>query len=215
MSDAIIGTSQAAIDTYEAEALSIFGRINERMQLLVTQAFALVYEGPDAETVFNPGLVTMAVESVGSIDQAMTAFAGVVSAAMSNVSRSLGAGDIEFVYTPPPLELPPPPGVAADDYRIDVAGFNRFLDVDLVDAQTGIATLLADNQAAFAAIPYATASTPGWSGASRDHIQNVVVPTQTERLQHIVDLALARVREFLTQARDGSLNADAAGAALN
>ncbi|MGF1595595.1 MAG: hypothetical protein ACFCVK_01480 [Acidimicrobiales bacterium] len=211
MSEHIIGTSQAAIDGYEQQALHIFARVNERMQQLVTNAFSLTYEGPDAETVFNPGLVTLATESVALIDAAVSAFAGAVSAVTSNISHALGAGDIVFVYKPPPLALPSPPGVAADDYRIDTAAFDRFLAGDLVDAQTAIASLFAENQAAFGAIPRATATSPGWSGEARDHAQNVVVPAQTENLDNILRQVVQQITQFMTGARDGTLAADRAG----
>jgi hypothetical protein len=207
----IIGTSQAAIDTYEAQALAIFGQVSQRMQLLVTSAFALTYEGPDAETTFNPGLLRLATESVTMINDAMRAFAEAVSAVTTNISRSLGAGDIVFVYDPPLLELPPAPGVAADDSRIDVAGFETFLGTDLVDAQTVIAGCFADNQEAFNAIPRATADSAGWSGEARDHAQNVVVPTQTENLNAILNQVVSQVSDFMTSARDGTLQADRAG----
>jgi hypothetical protein len=213
MSDSsIIGTSQAAIDGYESEALAIFGRVNEQMQQLVSRAFSLTYEGPDAETTFNPGLVSLATESVGLIDDAMIAFAQAVSLITSNISRSLGAGDIELVYTPPVLELPPPPGVATDDYRIDIAAFEAFLTTDLADTETTISSLFTENQMAFESIPRATATTAGWSGEARDHAQSVVVPAQTERLNEILHQVVRQVTEFMTSARDGTLAADRAGA---
>lgn len=207
----IIGTSQAAIDTYEAEAITIFTRVSERMQQLVTRAFALTYEGPDAETVFNPGLIRLATESMTSLNEAMAAFAAAVSAVTSNISRSLGAGEVEFVYRPPMLELPPPPGITADDYRIDVAGFDTFLSTDLPDAQTAIAALFADNQAAFAAIPRATVESPGWSGEARDHAEQRVVPAQTEQMNDLLTKVVAQITEFMTDARNGSLAADRSG----
>ena len=211
MSGNIIGTSQAAIDGYEAEAIAIFTRVNERMQQLVTRAFSLTYEGPDAETVFNPGLARLATESVAKIDEAMSAFAAAVTAVTSNISHSLGAGDVRFVYTPPPLDLPPPPGIAADDFRIDTAAFDAFIGTDLVDAQAAIGALFADNQSAFNAIPRATADSPGWSGQSRDHAQNSVVPAQTENLTRLLNQVLQQVTDFMTNAKNGTLAADQAG----
>ena len=71
-----------------------------------------------------------------------------------------GAGDVAFVYVLPPFDLPPPPGVAADDYRIDVAAFDTFIGSDLPDTQASIAGLFAENQAAFEAIPRATIESP-------------------------------------------------------
>jgi hypothetical protein len=211
MAENIIGASQAAIDAYEAEALAIFGRVGQRMQQLVTSAFALTYEGPDAETTFNPGLLKLATESVTLINDAMTSFAEAVSAVTSNISRSLGAPEIVFVYKPPPLELPPAPGVAADDYRIDITGFETFLSTDLPDAQTAIAGLFAGNRDAFNAIPRATADSPGWSGEARDYAQNVVVPNQTENLNAILNQVVAEIADFMTNAKDGTLRADQAG----
>ncbi len=214
MSSTIIGTSQAAIDSYEAEALAIFTRVSERMQELVVRAFGLTYEGPDAETVFNPGLSRLAVESVAAINEAMSAFAAAVTAVTSNISRSLGAGDVTFVYRPPVLDLPPPPGVAADDYRIDVAAFDTFIGTDLPDAQAAISALFADNQTAFAAIPRATVDTPGWSGEARDHAEHVVVPAQTERMNALLAQVIAQVSEFMTSARNGTLAADQSGVGI-
>ena len=211
MSENIIGSSQAAIDGYEAEAIAIFTRVNERMQQVVTRAFSLTYEGPDADTVFNPGLARLATESVTTINDAMSSFAAAVSAVTSNISRSLGAGDVQFVYKPPPLDLPPPPGVASDDYRIDTAAFDTFIDTDLIDAQSAIGQLFAENQAAFNAIPRATASSPGWSGQSRDYAQNTVVPNQTENLTNLLQNVFAQVTEFMTNAKNGTLAADQAG----
>jgi hypothetical protein len=213
MAENIIGTSQAAIDGYEAEALAIFGRVSQRMQQLVTHAFSLTYEGPDAESIFNPGLLNLATQSVTQINDAMQHFAEAVSTVTSNISRSLGAGDIVFVYRPPALELPPAPGVAADDYRIDIAGFETFLGTDLPDTQSAIASLFADNQAAFDAIPRATADSPGWSGDARDYAQNVVVPAQTENLNALLNQVVAEITEFMTSAKDGTLRADQAGVA--
>lgn len=212
MTQHIIGTSQAAIDGYEAQALAIFGRVSNRMQELVTRAFALTYHGPDAETVFNPGLIRLATESVGAIDAAMTAFARAVATATSNISRSLGAGEIVFEYRPSVLTLPPAPGMAADDYRIDVAGFDAFISGELNDARQAIAGCFAENREAFNAIPRATVDSPGWSGESRDHAQNVVVPAQTEELTRALHLVIQEIAEFMTSARDGSLSADQAGA---
>ena len=211
MSEYIIGTSQAAIDGYEREALAIFTRVNERLQQLVTRAFSLTYEGPDAEGVFNPGLTRLATETVAAIDTAMSGFAAAVTAVTSNIARSLGAGEVRFVYTPPPLELPPPPGIASDDYRIDIAAFDTFIGADLPDTQAAIANLFAENQAAFNAIPRATASAPGWSGEARDHAQNVVVPAQTERLTAVLTQVMAQIGEFLSSAKNGTLSADSAG----
>lgn len=211
MSEHIIGTSQAAIDGYESEALAIFARVNERLQQLVARAFSLIYEGPDADAVFNPGLVRLAVETVAAIDEAMRGFAAAVSVVTSNIAHSLGAGDVQFVYTPPPLELPPPPGVASDDFRIDIGAFDTFLGTDLPDAQAAIVALFAENQAAFNAIPRATASSPGWSGQARDHAERVVVPLQTERLTGVLDHVVAQITEFLTSAKNGTLAADSAG----
>lgn len=211
MSENIIGTSQAAIDGYEQQALLIFAKVNEAMQQMVGRAFALTYEGPDAETVFNPGMVKLATESIGQIDAAMSAFAAAVSAVTSNISRSLGAGDIVFVYKPPPLDLPPPPGVAADDYRIDTAAFENFMGADLVDTQGVVGGLFADNQAAFNGIPRATAATPGWSGESRDYAQNTVVPSQTENLNNILRQVVEQITQFMTSAKNGTLAADQAG----
>ena len=211
MSEHIIGTSQSAIDGYEAEALAIFARVNERLQQLVVRAFSLTYEGPDAEAVFNPGLTRLAVETVAAIDEAMSGFAAAVTAVTSNIARSLGAGEVHFVYTAPPLELPPPPGVASDDYRIDIGAFETFIGTDLPDAQSGIASLFADNQTAFNAIPRATATSPGWSGQARDHAQNVVVPNQTDRLTGALTQVVAQITDFMTSAKNGTLAADSAG----
>ncbi len=211
MSEHIIGTSQAAIDGYEQRALEIFGRVNERMRQLVIQAFGLTYAGPDADTVFNPGLIRVATESVGQIDQAMTAFANAVATVTSNISRSLGAGDIVFAYRPPVLELPPPPGVQADDYRIDVGGFEAFISGELVEARTAVGRLIAENQDAFNAIPRATVDAPGWSGDARDYAQNMVVPAQTEQLTAMVDQVMQQITDFMTSAKDGTLSADQAG----
>ncbi len=211
MSENIIGASQSAIDGYEAEAIAIFTKVNERMQQLVTRAFGLTYEGPDAETVFNPGLSNLAVESVDRINEAMRSFAAAVSAVTTNISNSLGAGDVQFVFNPPILDLPPPPGVAGDDFRIDTAAFDTFISTDLPDMQAAIGALFADNQAAFNAIPRATASSPGWSGESRDHAQNVVVPAQTERLANILAQVVRQVTDFMTSAKNGTLSADRSG----
>ena len=207
----IIGTSQAAIDGYEEQALAIFARVRERMQQLVARAFSLTYEGPNAETVFNPGLVRLATDSVGQMDAAMSAFATAVSQVTSNISRSLGAGDIQFVYSPGGLELPAPPGVAADDYRIDVTGFDTFLSADLTEARTAMGQMFADNQAAFDGIPRATAESPGWSGQARDYAQNTVVPNQTENLNSIMNQVVHQITEFMTDAKNGTLAADQAG----
>jgi len=212
MSEHIIGTSQAAIDGYETEALTIFARVNERLQQLVARAFSLTYEGPDAESVFNPGLTRLAVETVSTIDEAMSEFAAAVTAVTSNIARSLGAGEVHFVYTPRPLELPPPPGVASDDYRIDIGAFETFIGTDLPDAQAAIASLFAENQAAFNAIPRATATSPGWSGQARDHAQNVVVPVQTERLTAVLTQVIAQITDFMVSAKNGTMAADTAGA---
>lgn len=211
MSENIIGASQAAIDSYETEAIAIFTRINQRMQQLVARAFGLTYEGPDAETVFNPGLSRLATESMTSMNEAMRGFATAVSTVTSNISRSLGAGEVHFVFTPPALELPPPPGVAADDFRIDTAAFDAFLGTELPEAQAAIVGLLADNQQAFNAIPRATADAPGWSGESRDYAQNTVVPAQTEQLTSILQQVVQQVTDFMTSAKNGTLAADRAG----
>lgn len=211
MSDNIIGTSQAAISGYEEQALAIFARVNQRMQQLVTAAFNLTYEGPDAETVFNPGLIRLAQDSVAGIDGAMTSFANAVATVTSNISRSLGAGDIVFTYRPPALDLPPAPGVAADDFRIDVGGFEAFLNGELTDAQQSISRLFAENAEAFNRIPRATADSPGWSGEARDYAQNTVVPNQTENLTAMLNQVVSQIREFMTGAKDGTLSADAAG----
>jgi hypothetical protein len=211
MSENIIGTSQAAITGYEEQALAIFAQVNQRMQQLVTRAFALTYEGPDAETVFNPGLIRLATDSVAQIDAAMTAFATAVSTVTSNISRSLGAGDIVFAYRPPSLELPPAPGVAADDYRIDVGGFDAFIGGDLPDAQQAVSRLFGENQDAFNSIPRATAESPGWSGEAREYAQNTVVPNQTENLTAMLNQVTSQISEFMTSAKDGTLSADAAG----
>jgi hypothetical protein len=211
MSERIIGASQAAIDGYEERALAIFGRVNQRMQQLVASAFALTYEGPDAETAFNPGLVRLASDSVSQIDAAMTGFANAISRVTSNIARSLGAGEIVFAYRPPALELPAAPGVAADDYRIDVGGFDRFIAGELADARQAISGLFAQNQDAFSAIPRATAHSPGWSGEARDHAQNSVVPTQTESLTSMLNHVVQQITEFMTSAKEGTLSADRAG----
>jgi hypothetical protein len=211
MSEHIIGTSQAAIDGYEEQALAIFAQVNQRMQQLVTRAFALTYEGPDAETVFNPGLIRVATESVGQIDAAMTAFANAVSTVTSNISRSLGAGEIVFAYRAPSLELPPPPGVAADDYRIDIGGFESFINGELAEARQAVARFFAENQEAFNAIPRATADSPGWSGEARDYAQNTVVPAQTDNLTMMLNQVMQQITEFMTSAKDGTLSADRAG----
>lgn len=211
MSEHIIGTSQAAIDTYEIEAIAIFTRVNERLQQLVTRAFGLTYEGPDAETVFNPGLSRLAVDSVTSMNEGMQSFATAVSTVTSNISRSLGAGDVHFVFNPPPLELPAPPGVAADDFRIDTAAFDTFLGTDLPETQAAIGGLFVDNQQAFANIPRATADAPGWSGQSREFAQNTVVPAQTEQLNSILQHVVQQIGDFMTSAKNGTLAADQAG----
>ncbi len=211
MSNTIIGTSQAAIQGYENQAQDIFTRVRQRMQQLVAAAFHLTYQGPDAETVFNPGLIRLAQDSVAQIDGAMSAFAAAVSTVTSNISRSLGAGDITFTYRPPALELPPAPGVNSDDYRIDVAGFDTFLSGELPEAQQAISRYFADNQEAFNAIPRATVDQAGWSGDARDHAQNVVVPAQTENLTALLNQVVSQIRDFMTNAREGTLSADAAG----
>lgn len=211
MSDNIIGTSQAAIQGYEQQALAIFTRVRQRMQHLVTAAFNLTYAGPDAETVFNPGLIRLAQDSVAQIDGAMSSFAVAVSTVTSNIAHSLGAGDITFTYRPPALDLPPAPGVNADDYRIDVAGFDHFLSGELTEAQQAISRSFADNQEAFNGIPRATATSPGWSGEARDYAQNVVVPNQTENLTALLNQVVTQIRDFMTSAKEGTLSADAAG----
>jgi hypothetical protein len=211
MSDNIIGTSQAAISGYETQAQDIFTRVRQRMQQLVTAAFQLTYEGPDAETLFNPGLIRLAQDSVAQIDGAMSSFAAAVSTVTSNISRSLGAGDITFAYRPPALELPTAPGVNGDDFRIDVAGFDHFLSGELTDAQQAISRLFADNQEAFNRIPRATADSAGWSGEARDYAQNVVVPSQTENLTAMLNQVVTQIRDFMTSAKEGTLSADAAG----
>lgn len=211
MSDQIIGTSQAAIDGYEQQALRIFARVHDHVQQMVVRAFSLTYEGPEAESVFNPGLVRLAAESVGQIDSAMVAFAQAVSAVTSNISRSLGAGDILFTYNPPPLDLPAPPGVAADDYRLDVAGFETFIGADLGELESTVSALFAENQAAFEAIARATVQSPGWSGAARDFAQNVVVPTQTENLNGVLRQVVQQIGTFMTSAKNGTLSADQSG----
>lgn len=213
MSEQIIGTSQAALDGYETEAMAIFARVNERLQQLVTRAFGLTYEGPDAETTFNPGLTRLAIETVAAIDEAMSGFAAAVTAVTSNIAHSLGAGEVHFIYTPPPLELPPPPGVASDDYRIDIGAFETFIGADLPDAQAAITSLFVDNQAAFNTIPRATTTSPGWSGQARDHAQNVVVPAQTEQLTAVLTQVIAQIGDFMTSAKNGTLVADTAGLA--
>jgi hypothetical protein len=208
----VIGASQAVISDYAGEARRIFNQVREQMHGLVTQAYGLTYEGPDAETVFNPGLATLAVQSIEAMDEAMSSFATAVSQITSNIAHSLGAGDIQLVYQPDALILPAPPGVESDDYRIDVAGFDRFITTDLPDAQDRIGRLFADNQAAFNAIPRATVATRGWSGESRNHAENHVVPAQTENLNTILSQVAAQILEFMEGAKLGTLAADQAGA---
>ena len=96
----IIGTSTQVITDYLGQAEAIFDRIRDRMQQLVTRAFSLTYEGPDAELEFNPGLVKLATTSVGEMDSAMTQFAHAVSQVTSNISQSLGASPVTLTYSP-------------------------------------------------------------------------------------------------------------------
>ncbi|MCP3988047.1 MAG: hypothetical protein GY724_03160 [Actinomycetia bacterium] len=208
----VIGTSQAVIDDYERDAIRIFAGMRANMALLVEQAFALTYEGPDALEVFNPGLINLATSAVGQMEGGMSQFASAVGQVTSNISRSLGAGEIVFAYEAKGLELPPAPGIANDDFRIDVEGFERFITQILPDAQTEIRRAITDNQEAFNRIPMATLDSPGWSGQSRDHAQNVVVPRQTENLMSLWDRVGTQITEFMVSAKNGTLEADGAGA---
>lgn len=207
----IIGTSSQVIDEYVRSAEQIFNRVRERMQLMVTRAFTLTYEGPDAELHFNPGLIRMATTSVGQMDDAMAGFATALSQVTSNISRSLGGEGITLAYAPRPLELPPPPGVAADDYRIDVAAFDQFIAAELPDVRSAVGALIDQNQQAFVAIPRATAEQRGWSGQSREHAQNVIVPNQSEQLRQILMQVTEQVSDFMTSARNAVVGADQAG----
>ncbi len=209
----VIGTSQAVIDNYERDAIGIFAGIRANMALLVEQAFTLTYEGPDALEVFNPGLVNLATDAVGQMEEGMSEFAAAVGHVTSNISRSLGAGEIVFAYEARGVELPPAPGIANDDFRIDIEGFERFIAHILPDAQAEIRRAIVDNQEAFNRIPMATLDAPGWSGQARDHAQNVVVPRQTENLMSLWDQVVSQITEFMVSAKNGTLQADAAGAA--
>jgi hypothetical protein len=211
--DGIIGASQAVIDDYECRANEIFAGIRSKIQILVEQAFALTYEGPDAVEVFNPGLQQLATSAVRQMEEGMRDFALAVGQVTSNISRSLGAGEIEFNYQLTELVLPAPSGVVADDYRIDVAGFENYVSEILPDAQIEIRRAIGENQEAFNAIPRATADSPGWSGQARDYAQDVVVPRQTENLMTLWDDVVTEISTFMTSAKDGTLKADAAGAA--
>lgn len=207
----IIGTSTQVITAYLGEAEVIFNRIRDRMQQVVTRAFSLTYEGPNAELEFNPGLIRMATTSIGEMDQAMAGFARAVSQVTSNISQALGAAPVTLTYSPKALELPPPPGVTSDDYKIDVAGFETFLSADLPEARAAIGALISENEAAFNAIPRASAAQRGWSGQARDHAQNVVVPTQTVNLETIMNQVVEQISVFMTNAKDGAVRADQAG----
>lgn len=142
----------------------------------------------------------------------MRDFALALSQVTSNISRSLGAGEIEFIYQPKELALPAPPGVESDDYRIDVAGFRNYVDEILPIAQTRIRGFIIGNQENFNLIPRATITTPGWSGQAREYAQDVVVPRQTEHLMGLWDNVAADISLFMTKAKDGTLSVDAAGA---
>jgi len=207
----VIGASQQAIDQYELQALAIFDQVRIAMHDLVAVAFSLTYEGPNAETEFNPGLTALAHQSVELIDTAMASFATAVTQVTSNISRSLGAGDITFVYAPGPLELPPPPGVTTDDFRIDVTGFGTYVSETLPSFQARVSQLFEENQAEFGRIPAATTGTAGWSGESRDYAQFTVVPTQTEDMKQTMMQVVGQIADFMTAAKDGTLSADQAG----
>lgn len=207
----IIGTSPQVITEYLGEAETVFNRIRDRMQQLVTRAFSLTYEGPNAEQEFNPGLIKLATLSVGEMDRAMGEFARAVSQITSNISQSLGASAVTLTYTPRALELPPAPGVTSNDYKIDITGFESFLGTDLPETRTTLGALIAENQAAFNVIPRASASQRGWSGQSREHAQNVVVPAQTENLNNILNQVVEQISVFMTNAKDGAVRADQAG----
>ncbi len=207
----IIGTSSQAIDDYVRSAEQIFNRIRQRMQATVVQAFALTYEGPDAETEFNPGLIRVATSVVGQMDEAMGDFATALSVITSNISRSLGGAEIAVSYVPQPLELPPPPGVAADDYRIDVAGFEQFTASELPALRSAVGALIDENQQTFGAIPRATAEQRGWSGSAREHAQNVIVPNLSDQMRATLSQVTEEISTFMTGARDAVRNADAAG----
>ncbi|MEM8922415.1 MAG: hypothetical protein AAGD35_02860 [Actinomycetota bacterium] len=207
----IIGTSKRVVDDYLVSAEEIFHRIRGRMQEMVVRAFALTYEGPDAEVHFNPGLVALTTDAVGRMDEAMVSFATALGQVTANISRALGGETAPLVYQPRALELPPPPGVAADDYRIDVAAFDAFITGELADLRTALGALIDENQQAFNAIPPATVDAPGWSGRARDHAQQVVVPAQSEQLRTLSAQIVEQLTAFMAGARDAAVNADQAG----
>ena len=207
----IIGTSKRVVDDYLLTAEGVFNRIRERMQLSVSRAFALTYEGPDAEIHFNPGLIRLATSAVGQMDEAMVGFATALGQITANLSRALGGEAAVVPYQPRPLELPPAPGVAADDYRIDITAFDAFITGELPELRTSIEALVAQNQDAFNAIPHATVDSPGWSGRARDHAQNVVVPAQSENLRAVTTQVVEQLSTFMTDARNAAVNADQAG----
>ncbi|MEM9134761.1 MAG: hypothetical protein AAF962_26995 [Actinomycetota bacterium] len=207
----IIGTSSQAIDDYVRAAEQIFHRVRQRLQTTVVQAFALTYEGPDAETEFNPGLIRVATSVVAQMDEAMGDFATALSVITSNISRSLGGSEITVTYAPQPVELPPPPGVAADDYRIDVAGFEHFVSAELPDLRSAVGALIDENQQTFGAIPRATAEQRGWSGSAREHAQHVIVPNLSDQMRATLSQVTEEIASFMTTARDAARSADAAG----
>lgn len=212
MSDAnVIGTSPVAIAAYIEEAHGHFGLVRAQMENLVTQAFALTYEGPDAELVFNPGLLNLATQSITQVDQGMVEFALAISQVTSNISQSLGAEPVTFAYIPEDLVLPAPSGTQGSDYRIDVAGFETYLSSVLPEAERAMNASVVENQTAFYGIPQARDGVPGWSGASRDYAQNVVVPAQTENLQGIIGQVASQVATFMGDARTRAVGADQAG----
>ncbi len=209
----IIGTSSQAVEAYMQSASDIFNRIRDRMQVMVGRAFALTYEGPDAELEFNPGLIRLATTTVGQMDDAMVDFAIAVSQVTSNIAQALGGQPVTLTYHPRPLELPPPPGVQADDYRIDVTAFDTFISGELPELRSAVGVLIDENERAFAAIPRATAEQRGWSGQARDHAEHVVVPQQSEALRTMLATVVDQLSGFMTTARDAAVGADQAGLA--
>ena len=105
MTDVIIGTSQAAIDGYEREALAIFTRIHGACRRSWPVPSGSPTRGRRRDGVQPGASWPSRPPRSPSIDEAMQAFATAVTAVTSNIARSLGAGDVQLVYVPPALEL--------------------------------------------------------------------------------------------------------------
>ncbi len=205
----IIGTSHQVISEYNADAKVIFDTLNEELVALIQQSFQVTYEGPDAEK-FNAELLTLVSRAASEINNEVARFVSALNQVTTNISRSLGAGESSIVYSPPAMDLPAPPAVAADDYKIDIARFEQMVAQVIPQHKEAMVMLLHKNVERFNQIPQATVQTRGWSGESRNYAQNSVVPSQTENLLSVVHHVTNEMIAFMETTKSNVSLADAA-----